>query len=142
MNIIQGFPPNFSLIERYFGNVSEHNPVFSYGGCIYNPYKVDITPDIVFHENIHCNQQGNDSESWWIKYLTDSPFRLEQEIEAYGAQYAFIISTSIPTKFKDWVKDKIAAALSGPLYGNLISYGEAESKIRNYAKEHPYQHLQ
>lgn len=133
MKIVEEYPPNYNEIFQVFPNLEEHRPIFAYGDTIYNPFKVKVTPDLEVHESTHTKQQGNSPEIWWTKYLFDKHFRLEQEIEAYGEQLRFI-QGKVGGKLYDWVKQKMAEALSGELYGNLLTYGEAESKIRNYAK--------
>lgn len=136
-------PPNFADIKAVFPEVDQNldtiKPIFTWGNTIHNPYKAKITSDLEAHEEVHERQQGMYPEVWWFKYLSDEEFRLEQETEAYGTQYAFVKKqleeSDIPNmKLLEWMKDKMAEALSGQLYGNMLSYGEAESKIRHFAK--------
>jgi len=104
--------------------------VFTYNKALYNPSDGIISDDLLVHEMVHVRQQGNDSESWWHKYLNDQTFRLSQELEAYEAQYAF---------YKQRVKDrnaqarflhKIALDLSSAVYGNMITYTDAKSRLK------------
>jgi len=134
MKIIKEYPPNMGDIRRTFIAVDNHKPIFAYGNIIYNPHDVKITPDLEAHEQVHCDQQGDYPDVWWFRYLSDRDFRFEQELEAYGTQYAFVKKHINNSKLLDWGLDKMAEALSGELYGNLIGYGEARSKIRNFAK--------
>lgn len=136
MKIVEDYPPNFNHIIEVFGDIEEFTPIFCYGDTIFNPFKIKITPDLEAHERVHSYQQMKFAtpDAWWIKYLYDKDFRLEQEIEAYGTQYALAMQSGVRGKMLDWVKENIARSLSCGLYGNLLSYGEAESKIRNYAK--------
>lgn len=134
MKILTEFPPNYAQIQLVFKEIEKHKPIFCYGDTIYNPFKREITPDLDKHEEVHSKQQGLYPDQWWGQYLNDRDFRLQQEIEAYGTQYAFVKSFVKNTKLLEWLKENMADALSGELYGNLLSYGEAESKIRNYAK--------
>ena len=95
MDIIYGqFPPNYGeLIEYFDANVlEEKKAIFCYGKSIYSPFNRKVTPDVEIHEEVHSKQQeacGN-PEMWYYKYINDPEFRLEQEVEAYGTQYAFI----------------------------------------------------
>lgn len=132
--ILKELPPNYELIKTVFPNCEERKAVFTYGENIYNPFNANITPDIEYHESIHTKQQGSNIDEWWLKYCNDKVFRLEQEIEAYGEQLAFAVKNGVRGKLYDWIKEKLAQALSGELYGNMISYQEAESRIRHYAK--------
>lgn len=128
------FPPNYEMIKLVFPNCAEYKPIFAYGDTIYNPFKIEITKDLEIHEEVHSKRQGNNPAEWWGKYLSDREFRLQEEIIAYGTQYAWVSKLDMKTEIKNWLKDQMAQALSSETYGNLLSYGEAESKIRNYAK--------
>lgn len=131
MKISKSFPPNYRAIVEALGECE--NAIYCYGDTIYNPHGRDITPDIEIHEQVHSRQQGPQPEIWYYKYLTDGEFRLEQEIEAYGTQWAFVKDQPIPAKIKQWAKDSMAKALSGKEYGNLINHREAEQAIRHFA---------
>lgn len=134
MKVSTEFPPNYREIVTALGDVSKHGPIFCYGDTIHNPFGREVTEDLVAHEQRHSEQQGNDPEGWWMRYLYDTDFRLSQEIEGYGAQYAFAKSHGVRGKLLDWALDGMAKSLSGELYGNLLSHNEARSKIRNYAR--------
>lgn len=127
------FPPNYSLILSFFPQCEERKAIFAYGDTIYNPFNVSISPDLEVHESVHAKQQGSNPEVWWIRYCSEPEFRLQQEIEAYGTQYSFV-KRNTPNKYSDWLKEKLAEALSGPLYGSLLSKSSAESKIKRFAR--------
>lgn len=131
MKILDEYPPNYRDIVDALGDVT--GAVFCYGDTIYNPFAIEILPDIEIHEQVHSKQQGDAVNMWYHRYLTDAHFRLAQEIEAYGEQYNFIKKLMGGSLLK-WRLDQMAQALSGKEYGNIISYGEAISKIRNYGK--------
>lgn len=103
--------------------------VFAYRDAIYNPNNVPITPDLEVHEAVHLKQQGKLPIDWWIKYLTDPQFRLEQEIEAYRAQFTFICKVVKDKNKRYKILLKIGEFLSGPLYGNLITKKQAMDEI-------------
>ena len=148
MKIKEEFPPNFSEIQKYLP--ATENATFCYGEIIYNPSKKNLNPDVIHHEEVHSKQQEQftSPEIWWFKYLNDLEFRKEQEIEAYGSQYLFSKKhieeaeerankegktlRAGMTKLLKWALESMAMALSSKEYGNLLTYGEAESKIRNY----------
>ncbi len=132
MKIVNTLPPNYEILSLYL-NPPDH-AVYCYGDTIYNPSGKKLTPDIEHHESIHSKQQGDDVDGWYTKYLQDKEFRLKQEISAYGEQYNFIKEHIQNSKLLKWGLEKMAEALSSEAYGNLLSYGEAESKIRNYTK--------
>jgi hypothetical protein len=56
------------------------------------------------------------------------PFRLDQELEAYAAQYNFV-KAHMPRVVKEALFD-FADALSGPLYQLRIGHRDAELAIR------------
>lgn len=146
------YPPNFDTICAFLPAVlADKEAIFAYKDRIYNPYHLEITPDREDHEQVHLKQQNNQPEEWYRRYLSDSKFRLEQELEAYRKQYIFIKEHFEKTeaklkgenkRFKDytaskaieWGLNKMAEALSSRTYGNLLSFGEAKSKIRHYEK--------
>lgn len=138
MKVVTGTPPNYKEILKVFPQLEkDKRVVFCYGDTIYAPGGArGITPDLEAHEAVHMRQQvygwlGTGPKRWWKKYLKDPKFRLEQELEAYRAQYQF---------YKEVVSDdrnkvnalllKIAGHLSGPIYGNLISTSEAVKLIK------------
>jgi hypothetical protein len=132
MKIIQKNPPNFDEIVKTF-DISKSEPLFTYAPDIYNPHKSPISPDLMLHEMVHIKQQGDNPKEWWDKYLTDKKFRLEQEVEAYGIQFASLKSVVRDDISKQFLT-RFAVVLSSPMYGSMLSLQEAESKIRNYAK--------
>lgn len=134
MKISTEYPPNYAEIKKVFPLCKEYKATFCYGDTIYSPFNKEVPADIQAHEEVHSKQQGELPDVWWYKYLNDTEFRLRQEIEAYGTQLAFALKLNIPWKLRDWIKEKLAQSLSGELYGNMLTYREAESKIRNYAK--------
>lgn len=136
MKIVETFPPNYDLIQIVFPNCEKHEAIFCYGDTIHNPFKVEVRSDLEHHESIHQKQQGDNPDLWWSKYLQDEQFRLEQEKEAYGEQLLFSKKLDgVNRNMYDWLKEKIAESLSSELYGNLISYQEAERFLRCYVKE-------
>lgn len=132
------FPPNWNQIRIAFPSVEGGGAIFCYGYTIYNPFNREISADLIYHESVHARQQGSTPDVWWYRYINDINFRLDQEIEAYGEQFAFVCRHIPPEVSKNRIKktflEPMARALSGEVYGKLISYNEAESKIRRYAK--------
>lgn len=130
LEVVQGYPPNYSDIQLVLG----HNPtaVYTYSGCVYNPAGGELSPDILEHEAVHVRQQGDNPQAWWNNYLMDPAFRLLMEQEAYGLQYAYAKRQGVRGKLLQWALENMALALSGDSYGRLCVYGEAVSAIRNY----------
>ncbi len=124
-------PPNYEDIKSVL-NVEGTGAIFCYGDTIYNAPK-DLRPDLIVHEEVHSKQQGQYPQAWWYKYLTDRYFRLDQELEAYSTQYKFVKKYLNNRLLKAALSD-MARALSSEIYGSIIEYKQAESKIRNLAK--------
>ena len=124
MKILKDYPPNYRQIKEKF------NPpiraVFTYGDTLYCPSSDKIPPDLLVHETVHSLQQGRQPEIWWDAYFKDPTFRLNEELKAYRNQFQFY-----KKKNKAWMPflKRIASDLSSPMYGNIISYKEAMSKI-------------
>ncbi len=151
MPIIVDLPPNFTLIKTALPLASNMH-TYSYDGKIYNPSGAELGADRQYHELVHWEQQqacGN-ADKWWYEYLIDPDFRLAQEIEAYGRQYAFAkerIENAQASVAKGkrlaagknnllkFIKEDMSRALSGQEYGNLIGYSAAESAIQKYGKK-------
>lgn len=129
MLIKHQYPPNYDEIKEYFPEADyESGTLFTYDGVCYCK---EITPDLIAHEEVHVKQQMEMGvKEWWQKYFVDSSFRLSQEIEAYRAQWQWIEVNIKDRNAKDRFFRHIVNALSGPLYGNLVSYSEAVKLIR------------
>lgn len=130
MELVKGLPPNIKEIQEVFGETPKE-VVFTYGSKVYIQDMETIPDHIKIHETVHIKQQNNDPEGWWKKYLSDQVFRLQEEIEAYGTQFAWVKKNTRGDKFHKDVLYILARDLSSSMYGNLLSIGEAESKIRN-----------
>lgn len=135
MRILIEPPPNYGEICKTLS--PGDTAVFTYGDTIYAPNLKDekeIQLHLMVHEETHAKQQTN-PEEWWIKYLADADFRFEQELEAYASQFAYVDGLEgLTYKNKKSFLEKIASDLASPMYGNIITQVEAESKIRNAAK--------
>lgn len=129
MKIVVAQPPNFEKILPVFPMASNVGVIFTYGDTIYNPSDVEIPRELMAHESVHSQRHGDDPAGWWERYLADPIFRLEEEMLAHRAEYR---------AFKSWTKDRnqvaaaltrIAARISGPLYGSMISNQHARRLI-------------
>lgn len=132
MNVVVSSPPNFDAIVERFPFARNQGVIFTYGQTIYNPSGIAISSALKCHESVHAQRQGEDEEEirqWWRRYLDEPMFRLEEELLAHRAEYR---------AFKGWEKDSrkqaqelesIAARLSGPLYGNVLTLARARRLI-------------
>jgi len=91
-----------------------------------------VVPKILgAHEAIHIKQQvAIGWEAWWKKYISDEAFRIEQEVDAYRGQYAFVVSKikSQNTRF-NYLR-QFAEDLGSGMYGKHLSLFEAMRIIR------------
>lgn len=132
MKIIRDYPPNIDRIREDY-DLSGKNVVFTYGDELYNPSGVEIPRNLEIHEEVHTKQQGilkAGIEQWWDRYLEDEQFRLEQEVEAYKAQYEYVKNHGADRDTKREFLRHIAQDLSGPIYGHMVSFEQAKQLIK------------
>lgn len=130
--MVVGYPPCYDAVCGMLG-ARISNVYFTYGTTIYNPDNLPVPEDIIAHESVHMEQQGFTEEGaalWWGKFLRDPAFRIDQEAEAYGAQYRFICKGMKDRNKPFRVLASLANSLSGPLYQNSVSHGDAMILIK------------
>lgn len=132
MKIIHGLPPMYDEIDAVFHVKGNKHVIFTWGDTIYVPGGGEVSPELRAHEGVHFSRQTNDPAKirwWWDYYLRDPEFRFAEELPAHRAEYKL---------FKQLHKDRnshiralyhIAARLSGPLYGGIVSDVKARSLI-------------
>ena len=129
-------PPIYEECVKAFGIDKRKGIVFTYGDCLYNPDGLDLPDHILVHESVHGNQQKHDdtvAKLWWERYIVDVKFRIEQEVEAYGAQYKFICEKVKDRNARYKSLHILAQDLSGDMYGRCLSYTDAIIKIKKEA---------
>lgn len=139
MNIVNE-KPSEKLLNGVFGAGMAPdlgNVIFTHGDTIYNPSGRDIPDHLIAHESIHTTQQGDDPDGWWERYLHYSYFRLQQEIEAYAGQFAFICNKVKDRNRRNRVLVDIAMSLSGPTYGSMVSYQGAMKMVKEHSRVKP-----
>ncbi len=133
MTIVHESPPMLDRIREAGMNPDLATTVFTYGYLLYNPGENRLSADLMAHELTHAKQQteyAGGPDAWWDRYLTDIDFRIEQELEAYRAQFQFFVSRHRNIRKQAFFLNAIAQDFSGPLYGNVISVDEAIQHIR------------
>lgn len=126
-------PPNYEQINAAF-HVDGLPVVFTYGDTLYNVPKGYKLPDhLIVHESVHVRQQVDPAE-WWNRYITEPEFRVEQEIEAYGAQYRYFEEHFADRNARATFLFGLAKDLASPAYGSVIGFTRAQSRIRKAAK--------
>lgn len=126
-------PPIYEQALKVFGELAR-NAIFSWGEVIYNPSGLSISSALIAHEEVHGQRQGIHEAgifSWWLKYLSFASFRLAEEIPAHQAEYEHYCTERRRTRNqRRFYLKTIAQRLSGPLYGNLITFDKAVELIR------------
>ena len=133
MQIKIGKPPYYDECVKAFGIDKRKGVVFTYGQDLWNPDNVEIPDHLFEHELVHCAQQGGDNalaSIWWRRYIDDSKFRVDQEIEAYKKQYQFICTKIKDRNARFRALHILAVDMSSPMYGSSISYTDAIRRIR------------
>jgi hypothetical protein len=117
---------NFPLLAEYakLFDITDRT-IFAYNNIIYSNYL--LPKDLIVHEQTHFKQQEKYGlDNWVTKYLTDTKFRLDMEVEAYKAQLASIGDREIRNK----IRIESVHNLSSPLYGGIISKEEARILLK------------
>lgn len=145
MKIIKAYPPLYSRIVEAFPYIKGRPGIlFAWGDRLYYPNPTTKAQDlpvwIEAHEEVHGKRQMENFsdyyqeaiEDWWDKYIADPEFRLQEEIPAHQAEWRAYRDTFPENSPFDPCPylTRVAERLSGPLYGNLISYEEARKVIQ------------
>ncbi len=130
MKVVKAFPPNIDEITAAIpGANGLDNVVFTYGDTIYNPHGGEIEDHLEIHELTHSKQQKEIGvKEWWSKYLVDTKFRLEQEVEAYRAQYWFVFKLYGRGAATALLR-AISNDLASPMYGSILNHKSARKEI-------------
>lgn len=133
MEIVHSFPPNIASIKSILP-ITEDN-IFTYGSNLYVPSGHEIPPDIMIHEKVHSDRQMdfNGAENWWKLYLTDTSFRLEEELLAYATQLKWV-HEHLNAKAYKMALDEFASNLQ-TLYSISITFQKAQTLIRSKEKQ-------
>lgn len=138
MKILIEKPPIWKEANELF-KLEELNlgTIFTYGDVLYNPFNVNITLDLIAHEEKHAEQQEHNdvvAGLWWKRYLSDPLFRIEQETEAYAAQYRCICKAAKDRNKRARELNELGRILSGKMYGNAVTQNEAIINIRKLSR--------
>jgi hypothetical protein len=130
MRVVSAHPPNITAILKAFPEACSAGVMFCYDDTIYaHGYnEVSLPDEYHIHESVHMKQQREHCggpEGWWNEYITDSAFRLAQEIPAYRAQYQFLVEGA-GRQARRKILSQVAKMLSSGLYGRMLSFNEAK----------------
>lgn len=133
MRVVRGLPPLFDEIDAAF-NVAGRPVVFAWGDRIFNPAGGIVPPELLEHERVHGERQGDDVVGWWRRYIADRGFRFDEELPAHVAEFKALCDLRRP----QWHSERnmrrtfaahVARKLSAPLYGNLVSTDRAKALL-------------
>ena len=125
-------PPDWILksVKELFDVDWESGVIFTYGNTISNSTG-EMTEDLLIHEGNHIKQQEKiGADVWWKRYLEDSQFRFDQELECYRKQYQWVLKNVKSRNEVFRCLFHYAKSLSGPIYGNLKSYNDCVKAIK------------
>jgi hypothetical protein len=132
LEVVKEYPPNIDKIDAALHVRKQVGIIYAYGGKIYAPDSSnDLSYDLHEHERVHFQQQERygGSEAWWDRYLSDVQFRLDQEVEAYRAQLAYVDAHFGRTSRRH-ARDYICSTLASAMYGNLVSKKQAAALLQ------------
>ena len=132
MKMSQEKPKIYQKLAEKFGVDWDNNLIITYGDTIHCKIK-NLEPHVIIHEEVHIKQQKEYGVAeWWNRYIDDEVFRLSQEVEAYKKQVNYIREHTEDMnrqRRRIWLK-QIAIWLSGPMYGNLLTYEKAVEVLK------------
>jgi len=132
MQIVHDYPPVWDEIRVAFPGVARFRPIFAWGPLIYNPFKIDVAPALIAHEEVHGERQMPDVKGWWRRYMDDMDFRLAEEIPAHVVEYQFMCRTG-PRQARRRALKEVSLKLASPLYGKLLTRSMAADRIQTEA---------
>ena len=137
MKISNEYPPVWKDLDEAF-HLTEKGmkPVITYGDVIFNPFHLNLTPDLIEHEMVHGEQQSHNpvvAKLWYQRYIADKDFRLEQETQAFAKQYQTLCKQHKDRNKRTRLLSQLAGMLSGEMYGSIVTHSEAQRLIRNQA---------
>ena len=132
MKVVTDRPPNYDLIIRRFPAVRQMTGVlYTYGDEIYNPDGVAISASLQAHEEIHSQRQLEQGVNvWWGEYLTDTKFRLEEELVAHQKEFEVVCAIGGDRRRRQFALKYMARRLSSPMYGHMVSFKKAKKLIK------------
>ena len=130
MRVAVDYPPLYEEIAAAF-DIANRNVLFAWGETIYNPKDFDIAPELLAHEQVHAQRQGDDIEGWWRRYIDEPEFRFAEEVPAHIVEYQTLIANAGNNrKARRRYLAYVAKRLASPLYGGLITASEAKKQIQ------------
>jgi hypothetical protein len=134
MRIIATKPPNYEDIVAALGTPPE-NAIFAYDGNIYFEGCGPLPTTLIEHERVHLWRQAGDPKQWWWQYLNLPPFRLQEELVAHVREYQVYCAKHHGIEPRKRYLTAIAARMSSPMYGRMVTQRDARLAIKDMAKK-------
>lgn len=132
MKIANEKPPIYDEAHRHF-EIDDSMTLYTYGETLYNPADIEVTQDLLAHENMHrIQQQTMGPERWWKMYFDNPSFRADQEAQAYATQYEFYTRFVSDRNKRYQYLDMVATFMASPLYKLGMSKAECLKLIRHF----------
>lgn len=136
IKIEETFPPNYQQFVDRFPQVKDTPDVlFMYNRTLHNPHKIKLLDHVIIHETVHSYQQNGKPEEWYEYYFNNTEFRMCQEVEAYGMQYAYILEKVKHKNVREGLLFQLVGKLTDPIYEFNLNHMQAELKIKRVAEE-------
>src|SRR5690349_933124 len=113
-------PDIYAILNRRFGVEWDRGVIITYAPLVHCKDNLDKFPEKIIHESVHLEQQGKNPQAWWDRYLVDPYFRLEQEVDAYGAEVRWILKNVKDRNRRYRMINQCASDLSSNMYGYII----------------------
>lgn len=128
--IVYDYPPIYDELVKAFP-IRGKSIIFSWGDRLYVPNGETVTPELLAHEAAHGERQLGDIEGWWRRYIDDAGFRLQEELVAHRAEYAYLLRHGNRRDRRIALK-RTAKRLAAPIYryGSLCSDNQARAWLR------------
>ena len=112
--------------------INDKETVYAYGDTLYNPAGINVDGALHEHEATHGRQQQayGGPERWWKQYISNSHFRIEQEVEAYAEQYTYFCNHNRDRNMQAKYLYILGSYLASPLYKGDITPSEARLRIK------------
>lgn len=125
---VNGRPPMYDRIVAAFPDAARPGVVFSWEKYIYVPGGGSLPISIVAHEEAHGREQAGIVEKWWVRYIEEPAFRLEQEVIGHRAEYRELLRGGSRRDYGAYLK-YVSGKLAAPLYGGLVTPAEAAKLV-------------
>lgn len=117
LRIVKEPPPCYAEIIAAFPFATRPGTYFCYGRAIFIPTgRADVSKHLMEHEEVHAKRQElhGGPARWWLDYIHDTQFRLNEELLAHQAEVAHFDGR--PRGIRRIALRNAAHRLSSPLY--------------------------